>query len=120
MQILSPNAGSGTVFINKDRIYLSITDYGARSILKEIKTVPWLNQWCWIDLAANRPLDLSEKRGNNYSFDHAINRKVNDVYCTVYQFEDFAELCRHWDDIKYIDAITTVYKAKEDKNQGET
>ena len=60
----------------------------------------------------SRPINISDLNGRYTSFDFAINRSINDPYCTVYVFKDCAEMMNNWEEIKYNDTITTQYKGK--------
>jgi hypothetical protein len=114
MRILHPNVGKENVMILKSHLYVYVTDYKARFFLKEIKVSPAQFVWCWVNFQAGKTIDLTEKNGNNFSFEQAINRAINDAYNTVYEFENYDELVREWDNIKYIDNITTFYQSDKE------
>lgn len=112
MQILNSNTGEKTVGVIKNHVFVYVTDYGMRAILKEIIVSFGQHHWDWIIFDANKPIDITDI-GNRFStFDNALNRAVNDSYCTIYELADFDELMREWDSVKYIDNIKTVYKSK--------
>lgn len=116
MRIFNPNVGKEIVPIVKNHAYMYITDYGIKALLKEIKIGPGQHTWYWIKMDPNRFIDISEINGYYCSFDNAINRAVNDPYCTVYGFDNYDEMIKCWEKIVYIDKITTVYKG--DKKEG--
>ena len=113
MRILKPNNGKEFVPIAKQHVYVRATDTKQIMFLKEIKIGPAQHTWEWIVFKTDRLVDLSGIADRYCSFDNAINRAVNDMYSTVYEFESFEELVDSWVNIKYIDGITTVYKSKE-------
>jgi hypothetical protein len=113
MKILEPNNGQEFVPIALHHIYIQATDTGRIMFLKEIKIGPAQHTWEWIDFRINSWVDLSGIKDRYCSFDNAINRAVNDLYCTVYEFETFDKAANNWDNIKYTDCITTVYSSKE-------
>ena len=92
MKILYPNVDEKVVCILKKNYYLKVADYGAVFFLKEVKIAPAQHSWEWIDFNASRELDLSNINNKYCSFDNAVNRSVNDPYCTVYCFEDIYEM----------------------------
>lgn len=113
MIILEPNAGKEFVPIAKQHSYVCVTDTRQKSFLKQIKISPGQYTWEWVSLRSDRFVDLEGISNRYCSFDNAVNRAVNDSYCTVYGFDNHDEMISQWDDIKYIDSITTVYKGKE-------
>ena len=113
MRILKPNVGDKFVPIAKQHSYVRATDTKQKLFLKEIKIGPAQHTWEWISLRTDRQVDLSGINDRYCSFDNAINRAVNDMYCTVYEFDSTDEVISEWDNIKYIDSITTIYKSKE-------
>ena len=112
MRILEPNNGREIVPISVHHIYIQATDTHRKLLLKEIKIGPAQHSWEWIDFRTNRLVDLSGIGDRYCSFDNAINRSVNDLYCTVYEFENFEEAVKNWGNIKYTDNITTVYSSE--------
>ena len=112
MRILQPNTGKENVMILKNHLYVYITDYKTRFFLKQIKIMPGQILWHWIPFKVDKIIDLTENHNLTCSFEIAINKAVNDAYSTVYEFEDYDEMVKHWDDIKYVDNITTVYKSE--------
>lgn len=114
MRKLSPNTGDGFVLVGKNHVFVYVTDYGLKKLLREIIVGPGQHHWGWIEISANKPIDLSDI-GDRYStFDHALNRAVNDSYCSVYEIDDFNELVEKWNSIEYsTDTITTVYSSEK-------
>ena len=121
MQRLEPNTGDTTMLIYKNHVFVAITDYGLVYILREIRVRYGEvdSKWIWIPLKENVLLTIgSDERDNEYrSFDRAINRWVNDPYCTVYDFETYQEMFEAIKNSKleYKDTIATVYKGKEEQ-----
>lgn len=113
MKILKPNIKEHIVPISKNSVYVYVMDYGAKFFLKEIKVSPGQHTWYWIPLKVDKFIDISNTDGHICTFDSAINKVVNDAYRTVYSFDNFDEMVRMWDNIKYIDNIVTVYKDVE-------
>ena len=116
-RILKPNNGEEIVSIAKGNSYAFVTDYGAKFFLKEIKVSLGQHTWEWVSLTPSNVVDLSEIGSRYCSFDNAINKKVNDPYCTVYLFETEGEMAAAWngETIKYEDSIKTVYKSEKGK-----
>ena len=115
MKILKPNVNEALIQIPKHAVYISIADYGAMFLLKEIVIRPGHHTWFWIPLNPKSEINLSELGDQLYiSFDKAINRKVNDSYSTVYSFENMNEVISEWKNIKYVDQIQTIYKASNE------
>ena len=109
MQILRPNTGEDIVPVMTNHIFVYVTDYGFKAILKEIVIGPGHHHWEWIAFSSNKPVDITNI-GNRFStFDNALNRAVNDLYCTIYKFVDFDEVIREWGLIMYVDNIKTIY-----------
>jgi hypothetical protein len=115
MKILEPNVGETHVLIAEQHTYICATDTKQKLFLKEIKVGPGQHTWEWISLRTDRFVDISGIEDRYCSFDNAINRAVNDLYRTVYEFESPEEMIAHWDDIKYVDKITTVYTSENKK-----
>ena len=113
MKILNPNTEEEFVCILKQSVYVRIKDFGQKCFLKEIKVGPAQHSWEWIPFKTNKCLDISGIDNKYCTFDHAINRSVNDPYCTVYEFSDFDDLCDFRGQVVYIDKIKTVYKADD-------
>ena len=110
MKILKPNTGENIVPISKNNVYVNVMDFGVKFLLKEIKVAPGQHTFYWVPLKADKIIDISDIDFYICSFDHAINKMVNNAYCTVYSFDNFEEMVKMWNDIKYIDNIATVYK----------
>ena len=116
MRILKPNQkDNNTEYISTNHIYVYVMDYGRKCILKEIKMEPGRHTWMWIALAERDPIDIVDFYNNNRicSFNNAINRSINNMYCTIYEFENFDEMIKNWNKITYKNNITTIYKGEE-------
>ena len=110
-RVLHPNNGEDTVLIDTNHIFVAITDFGQKTMLREIIVSPGQHHWEWISLTNDRPIDVSGI-GNKYSsFNNAINRAINDPYSTVYEFVSLEDI--NWEHLEFIDNIKTVYKAEE-------
>jgi len=101
-------------YIVQNHVYAKITDYGLVSILKETLIAPGHIIWMWIAMKENHPIDINHSDKIN-SFNEAINKSVNDLYCTLYEFKSCKEMLEYWENIKYIDDIGTIYKQEEIK-----
>ncbi len=121
MDILKPNNGKEVQYIISSRVYVKVWDYGTKSLLTNL-SIPYSktsfegigkSTWTWLKLIEGLCTDLSESSWR--SFDDAINKAVNNPYCTVYAFDTYADMARHWDDIGYVDTITTTYKSQKDE-----
>ena len=118
MDILQPNNGQKVQYIISDNIYVKIWDYGKPSLLTHLK-IPNVNLpmsesvWVWIRLKPGEMTDLSNSL--LCSFDDSINKAVNNPYCTVYSFTSYEEMAENWNQIKYIDTITTTFRSKIDE-----
>jgi len=119
MRILKPNTGQAVVPIAKYHVYIFATDTKNRFFLKEIKIGPAQHTWEWISLRTDRFVDLTDISDNYCSFNNAINKAVNDPYSTVYEFDNFDEVFKNWDDIKYVDSIITIYEAEDYETEEE-
>ena len=113
MRVLRPNVDEEFIPIVKQHSYVRATDTKQKLFLKEIKIGPGQYTWQWISLRSNSYVDLEGINDNYCSFDNAINKAVNNSYCTVYEFESHEEMISNWNNIKYIDSITTIYKSEE-------
>jgi hypothetical protein len=111
MKILNPNTGKDIVSISKYSLYVSVMDTGVVRFLKEIKVDHGQHTWEWVSLKPSKFIDISEIDANYCSFDHAMNRAINDLYCTVYSFDTVEQMINNWDKIVYTDSIKTVYKS---------
>jgi hypothetical protein len=118
MRVLKPNDGKCVKYIVSNHSYVKVWDYGKKHILCNIKMSDSSfgeKIWAWILTSAEDGCtDLKDVAYS--SFDEAINRAVNNPYCTVYTAETFLELADNWEKIKYIDTIETSYVEKSDKN----
>jgi len=116
MKILKPNTGNETESILKSNVFIMVADYKLKKILKEIKISPGQHSWEWIIFEGGGIIDISEitVSGRYCSFDNAINKAVNDPYCSVYQFDSYEQMIKNWGLIIYIDNIKTKYKGKEE------
>lgn len=114
MKILEPNTKEKVIFISKNSLYVSITDYNLKFLLKEIKIGPGSHIWSWMSLKEDSLLDLSEEGMKYPSFELSINKEVNNPYKTVYQFDTYEDLIENWNKIEYKDKIGTEYKEKKE------
>jgi hypothetical protein len=113
MKVLEPNNGKNIEYISTDHLYVKITDYKKITVLKEVIVAPGQHSWEWIELKEGTSVDVS-RLGNNFcTFDNAINKSVNNFYCTIYEFDSLEEMIGKWKKIKYNDNIITKYKIKE-------
>jgi len=112
MRILNPNTGEEIVPVVTNNIFVSVTDYGLKAFLKEIIVSHGQHHWEWVPFNSNKPVDILGIGDRFSSFDNALNRGVNDLYATVYEFNDFDEIVRQWDNIKYVDNIKTIYQSE--------
>ena len=109
MKILSANTSEEICYIDKNHVYVKVWDYSKKAILLCIKEDFKKKMWVWYSLG--EMIDLS---GGWYEdFNTAINRSVNNPYCTIYCFDTYEEMMEQWVNIKYKDVIVTVYKDKE-------
>ena len=117
MKIMKPNIeGKEVEYIDKSQVYVKVTDYNEISILKEIIISPGQHTWYWVPIKPSKTIDLTMLDGGKYcTFEWAINRAVNDCYCTVYSFNDMDELMKKWVDVKYQDTIKTLYRTIKDE-----
>lgn len=113
MEILKPNTGEKLIHIPKHSIYVYVTDYGYKYLLKEIKVDIAQHTWHWILMKEDVEIDLSDIGDRYCTFDKNINMAVNNAYATLYKFDSYSEMMKNWDKIVYINNIKTVYK--EDK-----
>jgi len=115
MKILEPNVeGKEIEFIGTDQIYIAVWDHGLRFILYHISTGPGQSTWYWILMKeGSSPIDINPLHYKCETFDEIINKTINNMYCSVYQFKEYKDMVKNWDNIKYIEKKTTLYKAKE-------
>lgn len=112
MKILLPNIRDTKIqYIPKNHVYVKVTDYGRCYILKEIYLGPGYHTWYWIEMSELIAIDISSLHYQPCTFDDAINKSVNNIYCIVYEFDNYSEMINKWGEIKYVDNITTVYKS---------
>lgn len=113
MKILQPRIDqkdqADVEYIVKDHVYVMITDFGLISILKQVLLSPGRSTWIWVAMKAEIAIDIYHQK-KILTFDEAINKAVNDLYCTVYKFGTYREMVNAWDTIRYKDDIGTVYK----------
>ena len=113
MKILSPNVENKEVeYIVKNHIFVKVMDYGRKYMLKQIYIRAGMSTWYWIDLRPSESIDMS-RDFKVQSFDEAINRAVNNRYCSVYDFDTLDEMLNSWQQIIYKDDITTLYKSTD-------
>lgn len=114
MNILKPNSGKEVHYILNTHIYVKVWDYGKKFLLSHWKqsksTDTSIGMWTWISLSEGEVSDITEL--SHLSFEEAINKAVNNPYCTVYEFASYEEMAIHWEDIRYVDTITTTYTEK--------
>lgn len=110
MKILESNKNENSVeYINKNDIYVYITDYGAIFLLVNIVLEAGFSTWSWLHLRTGTKITL--KTGAVKTFEKVINNAVNDIYSTVYNFASYSEMVDKWDEIAYKDVPKTVYKS---------
>ena len=109
MRILEPDTGKDHEYIIKSHLFVRITDYGKKNLLKEIIVSPGQHSWEWISFDSQTPIDISDIGDRYSSFDNAINRSVNNIYCTVYEFDDFDDLRKNWRKVIFVDRVKTKY-----------
>ena len=102
-------------YINRYEIYVSITDYGLKKLLKEVVVSPGQHIWHWIPLKEEKAINLGEEGLTYSSFDEAINREVRDNYAIVYVFENYNEMMKHWNEIVYKDKKLTIYQGADEE-----
>ena len=88
-----------------------MTDYGQKFLLREIRVNLISHTWEWIKMEGNALIEVNDQKFCDFNV--SINRSVNDLYCTVYEFNSYKEMCDNWDNIKYVDSIKTVYEEKK-------
>ena len=103
-------------YINRYNVYISVTDYGLKKLLKEVVISPGNHIWTWIPLQEEKYINLTDKETNYFSFDEAVNREVRDNYSIVYNFDNYKEMANHWNDIVYKDKKLTLYQSEEKEN----
>ena len=117
MEILKPNTGKKIQYIISSNVYVKVWDYGKKYLLVQIALPnnqnPNRKIWTWLELSKGSITDITEVSYS--SFDEAINKAINNPYCTVYDFESYEEMACNWTNIKYHETITTQYKGSEKK-----
>ena len=113
MQILKPNNGQDVVTIPIQNVFVRVTDYGRKFLLRQIKISTGQHSWQWVILKEDAEIDISDIGDRYCSFENAINRSVNDPYSTVYMFDTFDEMIREWFDINYGNTIQTKYEGRQ-------
>ena len=116
MTILKSNIDKALVTIPIYNVYIKITDYGARFLLRSVKISPGQHTWVWVSLKEGAEIDISGIGDRYCSFDNAVNQSVNDPYETVYMFGTLDECIKNWSVIVYENSITTKYQGCEDKS----
>jgi hypothetical protein len=111
MDILKANNGNETQYIVNRHVYVKVWDYNKKFLLSHLKLSMTETIWVWIGLNEGTITEIGEL--SHATFEDAINKAVNNPYATVYGFDSYEEMAIHWEDIKYIDTITTTYKAKK-------
>ena len=112
MKVLNPNVEEKVVFIPKNLVYVYVTDYGKMALLKEIKVDAGQHTWYWMDLKEEAFINISGIKNQYCTFENAINRAINDPYCTVYSFHSFEQFALNIRSVVYVDSIKTVYKTE--------
>lgn len=116
MDILKPNNGKEVQFIVNSHVYVKVWDYGKTYVLTHLK-IPNISTslsetiWAWISLDEGVTSDLSEL--SHKTFEDAINKAVNNPYCTVYAFDTYRDMTEHWEELVYLDTITTTYRGEK-------
>ena len=117
MRELRPHISSDkeTVGVNKNSLFVQVTDFNHKLLLRQIKVSAGQHHWCWIDLHGRGEVsvDLSDLGDRYSSFDNALNRAVNDPYSTVYECDSLKEMVQNWPNVIYSDNIGKVYKGTE-------
>ena len=111
MEILKQHHDDKKVDICVDYLYVMACDTKKIKILQMFKTSTMERIWSWVD-TKTRVINYSEDP--NGTFNDMINMAVNDMYCTVYQLEDFNEMIKEWKKIKYVDQGITIYEGKQE------
>jgi hypothetical protein len=117
MEVLQANNGQEIQYIISSHVYVKVWDYGKKLLLTHLKipnvaTSMSETIWAWIKLNEGEMTDLADSC--SASFDDAINKAVNNPYCTVYEFSSYEEMIDNWEAIKYIETITTTFKSTRD------
>ena len=113
MKVLKPNVGKQIQVIYKNHVFIAVTDYGSLYLLREVR-VKYANpksMWIWMELKEGNLLTIGSGDKEFSSFDVAINKMVNNPYCTVYDCEHYDEMMGMWFEGKiiYEDMIETIY-----------
>ena len=112
MRILNPNTGDKVQYVVQNNIFVMITDFGDLFILTNIRVkFDKESGWYWIPIHRKRENVVGFIEEFSPTFNKAINRKVNDPYCTVYEFGNTKEFLENAGKIKYVDNIQTIYEA---------
>lgn len=117
MKILEPKPKqSGFQYICKNNIYVKITDYSLKFLLKEIIIGPGNHTWYWVPFSKDKAIDINPNNYKVASFDNCINKSVNDIYCTVYELETYDEMINNWNEIKHNeDRAPAIYRGEDPK-----
>lgn len=113
MEILEPkskNDDKQIQNVSKNSLYISVTDYGSKSVLENIKIEPGVSTWFWHPVIS-RVIEYYKLK--MCDFDKALTLEVHNPYSTVYVFNDFEEALQNWDKIKYVDKGLCFYTSEE-------
>lgn len=115
MEILKANKDKKEIrYLDKNKIYVKITDYGTAHLFMCIKVDFGVETWIWHPLKSDSRIDI--KNIKIRSFDQEITKSVYDPYCTVYIFSDFTELSAEWNKLRYVDDSSTVFKSEREND----
>ena len=116
MKILNPHekiSGEEYTYIVKDHIFVRVTDYNQKKILKKFVLQNSVPTWYWESIKKDSvTIEMKDVCSKISSFDDAINRAINDMYSTVYEFENIDEMIKNWNNIVYVDNIAVKYRGK--------
>jgi hypothetical protein len=113
MRILRPNVEDGVQYVVKNHIFVLITDFNDFYFLTNIRIKFEKDDfWYWIPIQRRKRESVVGANDEFCgTFDHVLNRKVNDLYCSVYEFDDIKDFLDNIGNVKYIDNIKTIYQA---------
>jgi hypothetical protein len=110
---LKPNTGQDRVIVPRKNMFVFVTDFKKKFLLRQIYVGPGQHSWHWIPLQTAEEIDISDIGNRVCTFNNALNRAVNDPYCTVYMCDDFDDMVANWHLIVYQSGIQTVYTEEE-------